>query len=348
MTQNNPKDPPSAFAGFAQYTKWVRPTLESAFRRRLTSLLGGIALTDDVSFHAALAGGKMIRGCLLCLMTQCLGGALEAAIPRAVAIELIQAASLLHDDFVDQDSVRRNEPATWTLEGARRAVLLGDLIFASTIKVMNDLRREDGSILSGAIARMAEGAIREPIHPLSLAVEIAAKRFDGDLYEKIIYLKTGNLFGAACRLAAIAAGADAEFAEKSERYGLRIGEAYQIADDLQDMERYLKAGSISVRQMAELAPACFYFVKDGGFDLGSFLRKEQDIPSDRFRKCFETAAHRMKDEMACRIQSALREIETGFPRNEFTQLARQAPRDLIKIFNESDGGCVGERLNVKS
>jgi len=56
---------------------------------------------------------------------EALGGGLESAIPRAIAVEFIQAATLIHDDFVDQDTLRRNRPAVWTVEGARRAVLIG-------------------------------------------------------------------------------------------------------------------------------------------------------------------------------------------------------------------------------
>ena len=179
-----------------------------AFRAHLSALTNDVSFKNRVSFESALVRGKMIRGCLLCLITNSLGGDLETAIPRAVAVELIQAASLIHDDIVDQDTVRRNHPATWTLEGARRAVLLGDLIFASAIKMMSDLGREDGSIISDAIAQVSRGAIQEPLDPLVLAREIESNRVDGSVYGKINHLKTGYLFGAACRLGAIGACAD--------------------------------------------------------------------------------------------------------------------------------------------
>ena len=159
-------------AGFKDFTERMRPTLDHAFRAQLSGLTNDVVFKHGVSFESALAVGKMIRGCLLCLIADCLGAAAGTAVPRAVAVELIQAASLLHDDFVDQDTVRRNQSATWTLEGARRTVLLGDLIFASAIKMMTDLGREDGSTIANAIAQVSKGAVQEPVDPLVLAREI--------------------------------------------------------------------------------------------------------------------------------------------------------------------------------
>jgi hypothetical protein len=322
------------FAAFDDFTEWVRPKLDHAFRTHLYALTGGIAMKDRASFESALAGGKMIRGCLLCLMADCLGGALEAAIPRAVAVELIQAASLLHDDLVDQDTVRRCQPATWTLEGARQAVLLGDLIFASAINMMNDLGREDGSIISRAIARVSRGAMQEPVNPPALVREIESNRLDSRFYEKLIDLKTGNLFGAACRLGVTAAGAGKKLGERSERYGVRIGEAYQIADDLQEMERHLRMRSITPSEMVSLAPACLHFVNDIGPHLLEFLRGDRSALPDKMVEYFPIAIERMKDEIECRLQSAVSEIDAHFPQNEFCRLARRAPWDLIRMFND--------------
>ncbi len=328
------------FASFNEYTEWVRPKIDVAFKTILSGLTEGIALKDGASFEAALVGGKKIRGCLLCLIANCLDGVLETAIPRAVAVELIQAATLLHDDYVDQDTVRRDRPATWTLEGSRRTVLLGDFIFASAIKMMNDLGWEDGSIISNAIAQVSRGAIQEPIDPLALARDIESNRIDGRFYETIIYLKTGNLFAAACRLGAIAAGADRQLKESAERYGLRIGEAYQITDDLQEIERSIKMQSISAKQMVGLAPACLYFVKDMRPLILATLREDCTVLSDELISGFEIAVKYMEDEIKSRLQLAVSEIEAHFPQNECNQLARQSPWDLIKMFNRVESPSI--------
>ena len=157
---------------FQHYLETPRPVLENALREALSGLLGGITVKDAACLMTSLEAGKKIRGYLTCMITQALGGTLEAAIPRATSVELIQAATLIHDDIVDQDTVRRGRPAVWTVEGARRAVLIGDVIFASAIEMMSDLSKEDGLAVSRAIAQVAQGALREPLDPLVMAAEI--------------------------------------------------------------------------------------------------------------------------------------------------------------------------------
>ena len=185
-------------------------------------------MSDTAFLMASLEAGKKIRGGLTCLVSEALGGTLESAVPRAISVEMIQVATLIHDDFVDQDTVRRGRPATWTVEGARRAVLIGDVIFASAIKMMSDLGREDGATVSDAIAQVSRGALHEPLDPLALAGEIESGRVNGRLYQKVIRLKTGILFGAACRLGAIAAGADDKLKDAS--YPVRITHWRSLSD----------------------------------------------------------------------------------------------------------------------
>jgi geranylgeranyl pyrophosphate synthase len=323
------------FQRFQDYAQWVKPRLDDALKIRLSDLTKDIVLLDRAAFDAALSGGKKIRGSLLCLVSHALGGVIEAALPRAVAVEFVQAASLIHDDFVDQDTVRRNQPATWTLEGARQAVLLGDVIFASAIKMMSDLGRQEGSVISHAIAQVSKGALHEPLNASLLARELQSNRLDGRLYEKIIHLKTGILFGAACRLGAIAAQAGPELSERAYRYGLRIGEAYQIADDIQEMRRYVLGRPIDPGRIALLAPACVCFVGRMTPHISAVLDGSCIEVSESLQHYFGVTVQRMEDDIERRLAAALAEIEAHFPQNEFSVLAHRAPRDLIRMFNES-------------
>ena len=113
--------------------------------------------------HGILAEGKRLRGSLTCLVAEALGGTLEQALPAALAVEVIQAASLVHDDFVDGDTLRRGRPAAWTLLSARRAVLLADLMFATAIEKMTQAGGREGETLAHAIAAMAQGAFQESV-----------------------------------------------------------------------------------------------------------------------------------------------------------------------------------------
>src|ERR1039457_6292380 len=143
---------------FQNYAESVKPLLDAGFTDQLAGLLGDAESLKAYGGAKVLTGGKRIRGALVCLVTVTLGGALEDALPRAIALELIQTATLIHDDFVDQHEQRRDLPALWTLEGSRRAVLIGDIIFASAIQRMSELGREEGLIVSNAIAEVSRGA----------------------------------------------------------------------------------------------------------------------------------------------------------------------------------------------
>ncbi len=322
-------------AGFQDYWQTRKPMLEDALKRALSGLLGDVTLNDKASLIALLEAGKKIRGCLTCMISEALGGALEPAVPRAISVELIQAATLIHDDYVDQDTVRRGRPAAWTVEGARRAVLIGDVIFASAIQIMSDLSREDGSAVSHAIAQVSKGALHEPLDPLALAEEIESGRLTDDLYEKIIRLKTGVLFGTACHLGAIAASASNELREAAYRYGLRIGEAYQIADDVQDVKEHLSKRSIRPEQMMPLTPAFLHFAGEIRPHVIGILKRESSDLHGHLLEYFCVSAERMESEIKHRLQSATSIIEKDFPHNGYTRLARNAPRDIIRMFNES-------------
>jgi geranylgeranyl pyrophosphate synthase len=321
------------FASFQNYCQARKPVLDKVLHGTLSGLLNGIALNDAVFLITSLEAGKKIRGILTCLVAEALGGAFESAVPRAISVEMIQAATLIHDDFVDQDTVRRGAPATWTVEGARRAVLIGDVIFASAIKMMSDLGRDDGAAVSDAIAHVSRGALHEPLDPLLLAGEIESGRVDEHLYEKVIRLKTAILFGTACRLGAVAAKSDGKLQDTAYRYGLRIGEAYQIADDVQEIKAHLSSPSIRQHQVVALAPALLHFA--GGmrpYILDLLKTKSADLnhPALEF---FSTAAALMEREIERRLQSAVSEVEGHFPHNQYNGLLQGAPRDIIRMFN---------------
>jgi len=321
---------------FQDYVESLKSSLDRAFTGHLAQLLGDMGSLHSGVRTKILAGGKKIRGSLLCLITGALGGALEDALPRAVAVELIQTATLVHDDFVDQHRLRRSLPALWTLEGARRAVLLGDVVFASAIHAMTDLSRADGLIVSRAIAEVSRGAYHEPIGASGLLEEIEGDGGSGTTYETLIYLKTGSLFGAACQLGAIAAGADGERQEKWRHYGLRIGEAYQIADDLQEIVRLRRAPAAPRADMVALAPALFFFAPEMRPRIVKMLRGRSLAVTEELVATFEKAATLMKEEIERRLRSALAAIEEDLPDTEAGRLSRTAPWDLIQMFNEAD------------
>jgi geranylgeranyl pyrophosphate synthase len=318
---------------FHDYMEDLRPLLERGFTDHLACLLDGAA-PQPLEQKRILTGGKRVRGSLLCLVTTALGGPLEEALPRAIAVELIQTATLVHDDFIDQHTMRRNAPALWTLEGARRAVLLGDVIFASAIEMMAELGREDAIIASRAIAEVSRGAYQELLDPTSL-LERMEREWDGELYEKLIYLKTAVLFAAACELGALAAKADDRRLQAWRRYGLKIGEAYQIADDLHEVERCLLRHSPSGDELASLAPALLFFAEETRPHILDTLRQKSIVLSGEFLTHLDAAAGIMRTEIGRRLRSVVVEMDEHFPDNDYGRIARRAPWDIIAMFNKA-------------
>jgi len=321
------------FAHFQEYMASLKPKLDDAFSKQMAVLLRNTVVLHPAALRATLEEGKKIRGCLLCMIHEALGGSPGSSIPRAVAVELIHAASLIHDDFVDQDRIRRNMPAVWTLEGARRAVLLGDVLFASCIKMMNDLSREDGRIVCDAIAQVSRGALYEFIYPPGLVPD--SDRFNNHPYEKIIRLKTGILFGATCQLGAVSAGVKAALKRRLYKYGVRIGEAYQIADDRKDIQGHIERRSIESDQMAVLTPALRYFIGEDLPFITPTVQGERHGLDEHALHHFRTAATLMDGEIERRLNLAVSELGEDFPRGELDRVMRNAPREVIEMFNES-------------
>ncbi|HET6421330.1 MAG TPA: polyprenyl synthetase family protein, partial [Geobacteraceae bacterium] len=256
------------------------------------------------------------------------------------AVEMIQTATLIHDDFVDQHPLRRNRAAAWTLEGGRRAVLLGDIIFASAIHMMSEIGRDDGLIVSRAIAEISRGAYHEPLDPPGLLEVIENNRIETGLYPKIISLKTGVLFGAACELGAITAGVNDKERESWRQYGLRIGEAYQIADDLQDVEQCLLNQYVEKSRMASITPALLFFVgENGAACILDSLRKERTDLKGELLANFLKAAESMKAEKEARLRSAVDGFMEDRADGDIYRLVIRAPWELIAMF---DGATIPE------
>lgn len=217
--------------------------IDAALDACLGEWFPGLAPRDLEALRAIVAGGKRLRGALACLVAEALGASSDAAMPAALAIEIIQAASLVHDDFVDGDALRRGRAAAWTVLAPRRAVLLADMMFATAIEKMAQAGAAESAALAQAIAAMARGAFEEA---------------SGGAHGAINRAKTGALFAAAARLGALAAKAGAAQLQAAHEFGALAGEAYQLADDLADgapRARIVEQiGALVGRARAALAP----------------------------------------------------------------------------------------------
>ncbi|MBN1126304.1 MAG: polyprenyl synthetase family protein [Sedimentisphaerales bacterium] len=179
--------------------------------------------------HLLQGRGKMLRPALLLLSGQAMGTLTADHIELAAMIEMIHIASLLHDDVIDEADTRRGAPTANVLHGNEAAVLMGDFLLSRVFEV--GVRCKDFEvldILSRAALCLCQGELLQNIHRNSSCVS-------EEIYFQIIRGKTAALFSAACRIGSVAAGGDNDTVQALADYGLNLGIAFQITDDLLDL-----------------------------------------------------------------------------------------------------------------
>ncbi len=238
--------PPDAVT-IADFESWVRSRLEW-FELAAEAALppaGRIpARLHQAMRYAALGGGKRVRPLLAYAAAEVAGGAAEAARPSdgassvALAVEFVHVYSLIHDDLpcMDDDVLRRGKPTVHIAFDEATAMLAGDALQAEAFRVLADaplspeLRAQLTSMLANAASTsgMCGGQ----------AIDLAAVgcQLTLDELERMHRMKTGALLAAAVRMGAAAGGADNTIAAAADAYGRALGLAFQIVDDVLDVE----------------------------------------------------------------------------------------------------------------
>ncbi|NLM95117.1 MAG: polyprenyl synthetase family protein [Firmicutes bacterium] len=173
--------------------------------------------------------GKRLRPLLVIMSCSLFGSIPPQAILVAGAAELIHTAALLHDDVVDEASVRRNGPTVNHLWGDKAAVLVGDYLLAEALHLLLDTDRQMIGIMAGVVADMCTGELDQLCSRFNPNQALAA-------YLKRVEQKTARFFSACCRAGALLGGASASEVEALAAYGLNIGMAFQLVDDLLDLQ----------------------------------------------------------------------------------------------------------------
>ena len=201
--------------------------VDEVIRDRLASR---VALIDQISHYIINAGGKRIRPRLLLLFADAFGFEGSARYELAATVEFIHTATLLHDDVVDESSLRRGRSTANAIFGNAASVLVGDFLYSRAFQMMvsvNQMRVLE--VLAEATNTIAEGEVLQlmNMHDPDLAV---------DEYLRVIRFKTAKLFEASARLGAILGGASPAVEESCAAYGRSLGTAFQLVDDLLDYE----------------------------------------------------------------------------------------------------------------
>jgi len=199
--------------------------VNTLIRNRLAS---DVVLINQISGHIISSGGKRLRPMLHLLAARCSGYRGEAHVPLAALIEFIHTSTLLHDDVVDESDLRRGRKTANAVWGNAASVLVGDFLYSRSFQMMVELdNMRVMRILADATNRIAEGEVLQLLN-------IGNADTSEQSYLDVIERKTAMLFSAATRLGAVLAGLPGEQEEALAKYGLDLGYAFQIADDVLD------------------------------------------------------------------------------------------------------------------
>lgn len=208
-------------------------------------------------------GGKRLRPLLLFLAGKPFDYDLERLLPAAVGVELLHTASLIHDDTVDRAMLRRGQPTLNSLIGTNTVILFGDYIFArSAMMAAATMNPQVVQVFASTLADICDGELMELFSSHQIHQSV-------DDYRRRIYGKTASLFAGSAEMGAILAGANDQEVDILRRFGVSIGMAFQIVDDVLDLRQNTadigKPAGLDLRQGTVTLPTML-FLENGGND----------------------------------------------------------------------------------
>lgn len=201
--------------------------VDRVIAQRLTT---SVPLIGQISQYIIAAGGKRLRPALLLMVSNALGEQSPTKHTLAAVVELIHTATLLHDDVVDESTLRRGRPTANESFGNPASVLVGDFLHTRSFQMMVEAgNMRILQVLSDATNVIAEGEVQQLINTHDASLDEAG-------YLHVIRSKTAKLFEASTQIAAILAGANARVEAACATYGQALGTAFQIIDDVLDYD----------------------------------------------------------------------------------------------------------------
>ncbi len=210
---------------FKQFLAPDMATVDQVIRARLYS---EVTLINQVGEYIVNSGGKRLRPALVVLSAQAFNYQGTHHHNLAAVVEFIHTATLLHDDVVDESELRRGHATASALFGNAASVLVGDFLYSRAFQMMvevGDMRVMQ--TLADATNTIAEGEVLQLLNCHDADVDTAN-------YMRVVHCKTAKLFEAAVRLGALLGGAGAEQERAAAEYGMRLGTAFQLVDDVLD------------------------------------------------------------------------------------------------------------------
>jgi geranylgeranyl pyrophosphate synthase len=290
-------------------------------------------LITDKHILSVLKGGKRLRSLLAAISFKTCTNGLESAqqyqrfLEGAVAIELAHGASLVHDDIIDGDLTRRGEPAFYIKTGIDNAILVGHKMLVIGFNMALSHGEKIAKLYVDAWRGTLDGQLDEiNFNSKDLQdINITADSKFFQVYSRIIELKTATLFSSACKAAAYWANVSDEVANLLADYGKEVGFAYQLADDLVDLEKGEMIDSVVIPLLTRLEKRS---VKNGTMKTRS-IRKRIQKNSSEIKKLYleEITKHVKKAQTIC--------ASPALPDNQFRTFLLDAPiYSINKMLNE--------------
>jgi len=193
----------------------------SAVERKIEQFVSDLNDKEVSALYTKLPHGKRLRAKLILKIA----GSSLSVVKTAAIVEMIHAASLLHDDVIDDAYTRRNKPSINALYGNKTAIMLGDILYSKGFFELNNISPEVSKIVSNAVIQLSLGELKD----VSLAKTF---NLDKSIYLEMIYQKTASLIEASAGAAAVLAGKPKD---AYMTYGRNLGLAFQMIDDLLDI-----------------------------------------------------------------------------------------------------------------
>ncbi len=231
--------PDVSLESILELTHADRDAVDQLIRQQLHS---DVVLVRQIGEHIILSGGKRLRPLIALLAARACGYEGRQHIAMAAIVEFIHTATLLHDDVVDESSLRRGQETANAVWGNAASVLVGDFLYSRAFQMMVDIdSMAVMRILADTTNKIAEGEVLQLMN-LGDPDTTEARYFE------VIRDKTAKLFEAAARLGAVLAGLDEAQCNAMARYGMELGKAFQLVDDILD---YTASGEVLGKNLGD-------------------------------------------------------------------------------------------------
>jgi octaprenyl-diphosphate synthase len=306
--------------------------VEMEFERQARSNIQVIAYLGD---YLRASGGKRVRPALTILSNYAVGGevARHYSIRMAAVMEFLHTATLVHDDIIDNAEMRRNHPSINSRFGNQTAVLMGDWLYMSAFETsLAERSLPILDILTAVTRKMTEGEL------LQLTM-LGMTDITEEQYLDILQRKTAFLFSACCEIGAIMGQATTPQQNALRDYGINLGTAFQLIDDLLDFtvtdEALGKAAGVDLLEGKLTLPLIYLLEEDAGMhkDLQTIMREGsyRHMPRETLLRAVErTGALARARERAYEYAEAARTALDALPASEYSDALRLLPTYIIE------------------